>query len=117
MSIVAITTSVNYYDILPYIIDANKNYFDAWYIIISEDDDKTKKIIEAHDTIIPIYYNFEISKNRFNKGRGIKIAQEKAYMEYPNSWYLLLDSDISLTEEFQHIKNNINFLTRKSLCK
>ena len=119
MSIVAITTSINYHDILPYIIDTNKNYFDAWYIVISEHDKETKKIVEGHNTIIPIYYDFEISKNRFNKGKGVKIAQQKAYLEYPNSWYLLLDSDISLTEEFQFVKDNIRGLKDEHLygCK
>lgn len=103
---VAISVSTNFSDILPYSIDYNLNFFDHWYIVTDQNDKETIRVIEERNQgkITVIFYNFvgttiphtngSMTKAIFDKGGAIRAAQERAYKEYPNRWYLVLDTDI-----------------------
>lgn len=106
--IVAITVSTNYHDILPHSLRNNLDLFDHWYIATDKDDWRTWNTIAVHpqDTITVTHYPFkstftdpvrgELQTRWFDKGGAIRSLQERAYSEFPDHWYLVLDTDILL---------------------
>jgi hypothetical protein len=94
--IIAITVSVNYTQVLSYIIEQNINLFTEWIIVTDPNDIRTVALLKQYPKITTLYFNFKKHGNKFNKGGGIRLAQEFAYRKYPDHWYLILDSDISL---------------------
>jgi hypothetical protein len=97
---IAITTSTNYSNILPYVLAANRNFFDHWIFVTSEDDVKTQEILKKESNVTMLFFDFTKDNKKFNKGGGMKVGQEFAYANYPDSWYLCLDSDICLSSNF-----------------
>ena len=102
---VAITVSTNYSDILPYTLAQNAGFFDHWYIVTAPDDSLTHQVLAEFNSpnITRIDYNFRstltdhlgnTTYRHFDKGGAIRLAQESAYREWPNHWYLVLDTDI-----------------------
>lgn len=103
---VAITVSTNFSDILPYSLANNIDFFKHWYIITDERDSETIRVIEQfNDSRITLLFhkfrgNIIINqygspmRSAFDKGGAIKLAQTQAYVEFPDSWYLILDTDI-----------------------
>jgi len=95
-NIIAITVSVNYTEILSYVIEQNKNFFTEWIIVTDRNDIRTIALLKQYPEITTLYFNFKKYGNKFNKGGGIRMAQKHAYKKYPNDWYLIIDSDISI---------------------
>lgn len=102
--LIAITVSTNYSDLLPYVIESNIKYFDKWIFITSKDDIDTISQLSKYDKIEILTYNFQNSNKIFDKGGAILNAQDYVYEKYPDHWYLLIDSDICLSNNF------LNFL-------
>jgi hypothetical protein len=94
--IIAITVSVNYTEVLAYVIEQNKNLFTEWIIVTDLNDIRTVALLKQYPEITTLYFNFKKHGNKFNKGGGIRMAQKHAYKKYPNDWYLIIDSDISI---------------------
>lgn len=97
---IGITVSTNYADILPYVVEANLPHLDHWIIVTDRKDLATQKILAPHSKIIVLYWDFQNDELIFDKGGAIKFAQEVAYKLWPDSWYLILDSDICLDADF-----------------
>jgi hypothetical protein len=102
---IAMTVSTKFSDILKLTLPANCDLFDAWYIVTAEDDLETRSLIsEYHDRgVRELLWDFQgfyrdhqnlPTIPYFNKGGALALAQEKAYREYPNHWYLCMDTDI-----------------------
>jgi len=107
--------STNYHQHLEYIISRNIDYFDNWIVVTSPKDIKTKEIVKNNSKIILIQTRFNSLGRRFNKGKGVRKGQQKAYRAFPESWYLILDSDILLSKEFEVLKANLNNLDENML--
>jgi lipopolysaccharide biosynthesis glycosyltransferase len=94
--IVAITVSVNYSQVLDYVLKKNISIISSWIVVTEPDDIATIEVVRKHPNIELLFFDFKAHGRKFNKGGGIRMAQKYAYQKYPNHWYLLLDSDISL---------------------
>lgn len=97
--IIAITISYNYCDTLQYYLKINHKHFKKILIVTMESDKNTINLCKLYDNIEIIYFDF-FKNAKFNKNGGVKKAQKIAYQKYPNSWYLLIDSDIILPSNF-----------------
>ena len=114
MDIIAITISVNYSDILQYMLHQNSRFLYKWYIITAPQDIKTINLIEnlGKDNIhILIYNGFYINGSTFNYGGARLFAQQYIDKYYTSANILFLDSDIYLPDNFmeklpKYIENN-----------
>jgi hypothetical protein len=114
-SIVAITVSTGYDDLLELILPKNQEYFEKWIIVTDKKDSATKALISQFPNIDVISLRFKTLGRVFNKGLGVRKAQLHAYRNFPNSWYLLLDSDIILSDEFSYIVKHLDVLPKDAL--
>ena len=105
---IAITVSTNYSDILPFALEANLGYFERWFIVTDKNDEKTIKLLEQEEKVEIVLFDFKNYGCVFNKGGAVRAAQELAYEQFPDEWYLLVDSDICLTEDIAQFVD-INF--------
>lgn len=94
--VLAITISVNLSDVLAYVIEKNKSFFSHWIIVTDASDIATFNLVEQHPGIELLFFDFKKHDRKFNKGGAVRLAQKYAYTNYPDHWYLLLDSDIAL---------------------
>lgn len=108
LSIIAITVSTNYSDLIPYILKANTDFFKKWIFVTDAKDTKTINEIPKNNKFDILFSDFKRNGAVFNKGAAIRHAQETAHKEYPDDWYLLIDSDICLDESFNYIKDNLD---------
>jgi hypothetical protein len=100
-SIVAITVSTNYQDLLSIVYEHNHAFFKHWYIVTDLKDKETIAFLsDKHDVTI-LYWDFQNNNYIFDKGGAIRYAQEQAYENYPDDWYLIIDSDICLPPVFK----------------
>lgn len=107
----AITVSVNYADILSIIMPQNQQFFTNWYILTSEKDEITHRVIEKYDysNVKSLNFNF-YEKHIFNKGGAIRSAQKTITESvYDDKKILILDSDILLPDNFEDVIANIDF--------
>jgi hypothetical protein len=115
ISIVAITVSTGYDDLLEYLLPQNLPLFDKWIIVTDNNDVTTRNLLNLYPEVKLILVNFKSWWRVFNKGKGIRKAQLWAYRNFPNSWYLLLDSDILISKEFSRIVRMETKLENKKL--
>jgi hypothetical protein len=118
--IIAITVSTNYSDILPYTLANNAKYFDHWYIITQANDHLTRQCVadtgspkitlldwdfqsQAPDPVRP----GEFTVRYFDKGGAIRHAQQLAYQQWPDHWYLVMDTDILIRSERDLITDHL----------
>jgi hypothetical protein len=95
-SLVAITVSTNYSDLLEICLESNYNWFDKWIVITQESDARTRDVLAKHPEVRVLFWDPRKAGAVFDKGSGVQIGQRYAYEMFPNSWYLLIDSDIVL---------------------
>lgn len=108
-SIICITVSTKYDDILKICLPQNIKFLKKWYIITAPDDQQTIQLVRAaNNPIIELlFFDFYGGGARFNKGGAIRMAQLHVNDVHPNSNILLLDSDIFLPDNFATIMNDI----------
>ena len=106
--VIAITVSTNYVDILKHTMQENIKYFTKWIFITDKDDVDTIDMLSNNDKIEILFFDFKRDECDFNKGGAIQFAQEYVYEKYPDSWYLIIDSDIALDETFRYFKNTLH---------
>ena len=97
---IAITVSTNYQDLIPIILESNERHFKHWYWITDQNDQETIDAIPKTSNHTILYWDFNNNNRPFDKGGAVRMAQELAYKEYPDEWYLLIDSDIALYPDF-----------------
>jgi len=110
LSLIGICVSYDYYDTLQFMLPVNYSHFDKIYIITQEDDIDTIQLCSKFDNVVVLYYNFKNNNKIFDKYGGLNYAQEIVYKKHPDSWYLNIDSDIILPNNFIDIliKENLN---------
>ena len=93
--IIAVTTSVNYHDILKHNLD-NLKHFKIWYIIVSPEDDGTVSLVRDIPNIKILIYDGFYKNAKFNFGGSRLFAQEYINKNHESSNILFLDADIYL---------------------
>ena len=101
--LVGICVSYNYYDTLKFMLPVNYLHFDTLYIITQEDDIQTIELCSQYKNVIVLFFKFKHDDKKFDKYGALNYAQQFIYNTYPNSWYLIIDSDILLPNNFIHI--------------
>ncbi len=104
---VAITVSTNYSDVLPIVFEANKGFFKKWIFVTCPNDQSTIAYLSNKPEVIILFWDFKNNTRTFDKGGAIKHAQNYTYDNYPDDWYLLLDSDICITASFNAVRDLI----------
>ncbi|SDI03452.1 hypothetical protein SAMN05660652_02736 [Propionivibrio dicarboxylicus] len=111
---IAITVSTNYHDLLRVTVPANLKFFKRWIFITDINDIKTIEFLAQYNVIV-LYWDFKNNGRVFDKGGAIAHAQNFAYKHYPDDWYLLLDSDICLSEEFSTVDGLMTSLDQNAI--
>lgn len=95
---IAITVSVDYSNLLDIILPQNYKFFDKWYIVTEETDQKTLDVIRkyGYENVEVLFFDFR-KESTFNKGGGIQFALDKIEKD---KTVLLLDSDIYIDDIF-----------------
>ena len=104
--LIGICVSYCYFDTLQFMLPVNYLHFNKIYIITQENDIETIEFSKKFKNVVILFYNFKNNDKRFDKYGAIKYAQQKIYNEHPNSWYLIIDSDILLPNNFINILIN-----------
>lgn len=108
LSLVAICISYNYYDTLKFTLPTNHLHFDRIFLVTQEDDVKTIELCSMYDNVIIIFYDFKNNNKEFDKFGAIRLVQQRMFVEFPDSWYLHLDADIVLPNNFIEILQKEN---------
>lgn len=93
----AITVSVNYRDLLAWILE-NRRFFDEWIIVTSPDDRETQELCEKEGLRCLVTDVFYRGGDSFNKARGLNLALGEVK---EGNWVVSLDSDLLLPEGFR----------------
>ncbi len=107
-SLVAITVSTNYSDLLEICLESNYHWFDKWIVITQESDARTRDVLSKYPEVTVLFWDPRKAGAVFDKGSGVQIGQRYAYEMFPNSWYLLIDSDIVLEGDRLRFVNSLN---------
>jgi hypothetical protein len=85
-------------------------HFEKIYLITQEDDIQTINFCKNFDNVNILFFDFKNNGKKFDKFGALNYAQQIAYTDYPDSWYLIIDSDIILPNNFIDIliKENLN---------
>jgi hypothetical protein len=113
--LIAITVSTNYYDLLQICLEANLSWFDKWIVITQESDTKTREVLTKYPEVTVLFWDPKKSGAVFDKGSGVRLGQRYAYEKYPNSWYLLIDSDIVLEGDPLTLVNSLDHFSPEGL--
>jgi hypothetical protein len=94
--LVAITVSTNYADLLKICLDENQGWFDHWIFITQESDKESRELLRNIPNSTVLFWNPKRGGASFDKGAAVRLGQKHAYRNFPNSWYVVIDSDIVL---------------------
>lgn len=106
MNIISITVSTNYSDLLCYVLDNNHKHFKHWIFITDKNDQETIELINEYENTTVLFFDFQEGGRYFNKGGGMQKGQQYAYENFPDDWYLNIDSDICLENDFKEYIDN-----------
>lgn len=108
--LIGICISYKYMDTLKFALPINYNHFDKLYLVTQKDDVETIEYCKKFNNVEVLLFNFKTEVSNFDKGGAIKMVQQIVYEKYPNHWYLILDSDIILPNNFIDIliKEDLN---------
>ena len=99
-SLIGICVSYNYFDTLQFMLPVNYLHFEKIYLITQRDDLETIEFCKQFANVQVLFYNFKNNGKKFDKFGALNMAQQIAYTAYPDSWYLLIDSDVLLPNNF-----------------
>jgi hypothetical protein len=100
IELVGLCVSYNYLDTLQFMLPLNYNHFTHIYLVTQEDDIKTINFCKQFDNVEIVLFDFKNNHKQFDKYGALNKIQRYAYTYYPNSWYLIIDSDIILPNNF-----------------
>jgi len=95
IDIYAVTVCVNYAHLFKYCI-ANNRFFKRWVIVTTEQDTETIKLCE--DNNLEYIFSEKLYNRQFSKGEAINEAFD--LLGYTNDWYLHIDADVLLPDNF-----------------
>jgi lipopolysaccharide biosynthesis glycosyltransferase len=105
LSIIGMCVSYQYFDTLQFMLPANHLHFEILYVITQEDDIKTIDYCKSFDNVKVIFYTFQTDEKPFDKFGALNYLQKIVYKNHPDSWYLIIDSDIILPTNFVSMLN------------
>jgi hypothetical protein len=108
-SLVGVCVSYNYFDTLQFMLPVNCAHFEKMYLITQPNDLETIEFCKKFENVKVLFYNFKNNNKTFDKFGAINYAQQIMYNEYPDSWYMIIDSDIILPNNF------IDILSKETL--
>jgi hypothetical protein len=103
ISLIGICISYKYFDTLKFMLPINYPHFQKLYIVTQEDDIETINFCKQFDNVVILFYNFINNNKKFDKYGALNYAQKQIYNNHPESWYLIIDSDIILPNNFVSI--------------
>jgi len=101
--LIGLCVSYNYFDTLKFMLPVNYMHFDKLYIITQEDDIQTVEFCKNFENVELLFYDFTNNGKNFDKYGAMNYAQYIIYDTYPNHWYVNIDSDILLPNNFIEI--------------
>lgn len=107
--LICLCVSYNYFDTLQFMLPINYMHFEKIYIITQQDDIMTVNFCKEFENVEILFYNFTSDGKNFDKYGAMNYAQHIIYDKYPNHWYLNIDSDILLPNNF------VDILTKQTL--
>jgi len=107
-SLVGVCVSYQYLDTLCYMLPANHIHFDKLYIITQHDDHETIDFCNKFPNVEVLYYSFKSQGKSFDKFGALNMGQQIMYENYPDAWYVNLDSDILLPNNLLQLLENLN---------
>jgi hypothetical protein len=110
--IIALTVSTNYSDLLALVAKENAELFDHWVIVTQENDYATRDVLAGYNNMTVLFWDPFVGGRAFDKGSALRLAQEWAYENYPDCWYLIIDSDIALPASFADFRASLGELKR-----
>lgn len=96
----AVTTCVEYGDVLGITLPRNRAHFDAMFVVTSLDDEETREVCTQHDAVSISTDAFFEDGGRFRKSRGINTGLARMRKA---DWVLVMDCDIILPENFREV--------------
>jgi len=110
LPLIGMCVSYNYYDTLQFVLPVNYLHFDKIYLITQSDDINTIELAKQFENVEILFFNFKNNNKKFDKFGALNYAQRIVYHTYPDSWYLIFDSDIILPNNFIDvlIEENLN---------
>jgi hypothetical protein len=105
-SLIGFCVSYKYFDTLQFTLPVNYLHFEKIYLITQEDDIETIEFCKKFNNVIVLFYTFKYDNKKFDKYGSLNYAQKIAYADYPESWYLIIDSDILLPNNMINILND-----------
>lgn len=108
LSLVGVCVSYQYFDTLCYMLPVNYIHFDKLYIITQEEDKETIDFCRNFPNVEVLYYSFKSQGKTFDKFGALNMGQQRMYDNYPNAWYVNLDSDILLPNNLIQLLDNLN---------
>lgn len=107
ISLIGICVSCDYFDTLQFMLPVNHPHFEKIYLITNENDKETIEYCKKFDNVNVLFYNFTNNNKKFDKYGALNYAQEIVYKKYPESWYLIIDSDILLPNNLIDILSTV----------
>lgn len=96
ISLIGICVSYNYFDTLQFMLPVNYLHFEKMYILTQEDDTVTINFCKQFENVVVLYHTFTNNEKTFDKFGALNYAQTLVYIQHPDSWYVIIDSDILL---------------------
>lgn len=96
LPLIGVCVSYNYMDTLQFTLPVNYWHFEKLFIVTQEDDKETVAFCQSFENVQILFFDFKNNNKTFDKFGGIDLALEQAYRDYPEHWYLIIDSDIIL---------------------
>jgi len=106
--LVALCVSYNYLDSFKFTLPVNYRHFQKIYVITQADDLQTINFCKQFDNVSILFFTFKTEQQNFDKFGAINFGLQTIYKENPNNWYLIIDSDILLPNNFVEILTNEN---------
>ena len=106
--LVGLCVSYNYMDTLNLMLPVNYLHFEKIYLITQLDDNETIQFCKKFHNVTILFYTFKHDNLKFDKYGALNYAQKIAYTDFPESWYLIIDSDIILPNNLISILNQEN---------
>jgi glycosyltransferase involved in cell wall biosynthesis len=104
MTIVAITTSVNYADYLPQCLHslALASVVDS-AIVVTKDHDASLEVAIRYGATPVLFDGWHDRDAVFNKAGAVRFGQQQAYAAEPDAWYLVVDADIVMPKNAREV--------------
>jgi hypothetical protein len=114
-TLVGITVSTRYSDFLSLILEPNMRLLDHWVVVTEESDHPTTELLAGDPRVTVLFWDSQADGRVFDKGSGLRRGQQWAHEHFPQSWYLVVDSDIVLPDSLLEVKKKLPGLSASAI--